>query len=125
MKATIRLYGEHPLNEVHQAARSAAASSGVSLSVALRSVNQLHHSAYLIDPNLAKIRKIRRPGPDLITACVDLLLALGVEVELQVLKHTEPVIIKSSIAPELWSKLFDKETTLSAAEEIRGGLTNK
>jgi hypothetical protein len=125
MKATIRLYAANPLAEVHTAARAAAVATGVSLSAALRSVNQIHQSAYLIDPNLAKIRKLRRPGPDLITACVNLLLSLGVEVELQVLHHTEPVIIKSSIAPELWSKLFDKETTLSAAEEIRGGLTNK
>ena len=125
MKATIRLYAEHPLAEVPIAARSAAAQSGVSLSVALRSINMITRSAYMIDPNLAKVRKLRRPGPDLITACVDLLLSLGVEVELRVMPHIEPVTLKSFITPELWQQLFNKETTLSAAEQIRSGVINQ
>ena len=121
MKATIRLYADNPLAEVHHAARKAAESSGVSLSNALRSVNQIHQSAYLIDPNLAKIRKLRRPGPDLIVACINLLLCLGVEVTLCVLPHTEPSVIKSSITPDTWAQLLNPDTSLSAAKSIRDG----
>lgn len=121
MKATIRLYADNPLAEVHHAARKAAESSGVSLSNALRSVNQIHQSAYLIDPNLAKIRKLRRPGPDLIVACINLLLCLGVEVTLCVLPHTAPSVIQSSITPDTWAQLLNPDTSLSAAKSIRDG----
>ena len=103
------------------AARAAATQSGVSLSVALRSVNQLHHSAYLIDPNIAKVKNLRRPGPDLIAACINLLLALGVEVTLCVLPHTEPAIITSKVPADTWAQLLNEETSLSAAKTIRDG----
>lgn len=121
MKATIRLYAEHPLAEVPQAARKAAAQSGVSLSVALRSINMITRSAYMIDPNIAKVRLIRRPGPDLIVACINLLLALGVEVTLCVLPHTEPSVITSNITPETWAQLLNPDTALSVAKSIRDG----
>ena len=121
MKATIRLYAEHPLAEVPIAARSAAAQSGVSLSVALRSINMITRSAYMIDPNIAKVKHIRRPGPDLIVACINLLLALGVEVTLCVLPHTEPSVIKSNITPDTWAQLLNPDTSLSVAKSIRDG----
>ena len=121
MKATIRLYSEHPLAEVPQAARKAAAQSGVSLSVALRSINMITRSAYLIDPNIAKVQNLRRPGPDLIAACINLLLALGVEVTLCVLPHTEPAIITSKVPANTWAQLLNEDTSLSAAKTIRDG----
>ena len=122
MKATIRLYSEHPLAEVPLAARMAAAKSGVSLSVALRSINMItRRSAYMIDPNIAKVQHIRRPGPDLIAACISLLLALGVEVTICALPHTEPMLVKTNITPDTWAKLLVEETALSAAKEIRDG----
>ena len=121
MKATIRLYAERPLAEVPAAARAAATQSGVSLSATLRSINMITHSSYLIDPNIAKVKNLRRPGPDLIAACINLLLALGVEVTLCVLPHTEPTIITSKVPADTWAQLLNEETSLSAAKTIRDG----
>lgn len=121
MKATIRLYAERPLAEVPAAARAAAKQSGVSLSATLRSINTITRSSYLIDPNIAKVQNLRRPGPDLIAACINLLLALGVEVTLCVLPHTEPAIITSKVPANTWAQLLNEETSLSAAKTIRDG----
>lgn len=121
MKATIRLYAERPLAEVPAAARAAAKQSGVSLSATLRSINMITRSSYLIDPNIAKVQNLRRPGPDLIAACINLLLALGVEITLCVLPHTEPTIITSKVPANTWAQLLNEETSLSAAKTIRDG----
>ena len=121
MKATIRLYAERPLAEVPAAARAAAKQSGVSLSATLRSINTITRSSYLIDPNIAKVQNLRRPGPDLIAVCINLLLALGVEVTLCVLPHTEPAIITSKVPANTWAQLLNEETSLSAAKTIRDG----
>lgn len=120
MKIKIKLHDENPLSDVPEVISEAAKARGVSITATIAAVRNIHDNAYLCDSNIRKVRHLRNPSPSTICAMIHVLLALGVDVEIQTIAASKPVLITSTVSESIWSDLLDPEKSLSAAKKLRG-----